>query len=122
MMTIPKITLLTVLLVAMTGIACSLKTEPKPAAIPSRDDYIKAIPGPSDSVPVKLAQQGEVLVGYADCASCHKEDQKAVGPAFRDIAKRYPVNKQYIDYLAKKIISGGSRSWGFPVMPPNPRI
>jgi hypothetical protein len=28
------------------------------------------------------------------------------GPAFKDIAKRYPVNKVYIEMLAHKVIMG----------------
>ncbi|SDC59191.1 c-type cytochrome [Niabella drilacis] len=85
-------------------------------------DYIKPIPGPSDSVPVAAAKKGEVLVGYSDCYTCHKEDKRSKGPAFRDIAKRYPVNEAYIQYLAKKIISGGSGSWGAAVMTPHPAL
>jgi len=45
-----------------------------------------------------------------------------VGPAFKDIAKRYPVNKVYIEMLAHKVIMGGSRSWGTPVMDPHPKL
>lgn len=58
-------------------------------------DYIKAIPGKNDSIPAKVAEKGEVLIGYLDCYTCHKEDQRSVGPAFKDIAKRYPVHKVY---------------------------
>lgn len=92
------------------------QTERKPV------DYIKAIPGPSDSVPVAIAKKGEVLIGYSDCYSCHKEEKRSIGPAFKDIAKRYPVNDAYILYLSKKIISGGSGSWGAAVMIPHPNL
>ena len=85
-------------------------------------DYIKQIPGKSDSVPAEVAQKGEVLIAYSDCYTCHKEDQRSVGPAFKDIAKRYPVNKVYIEMLAQKVIAGGSRSWGYPVMDPHPKL
>ncbi|WP_300602677.1 c-type cytochrome [Niabella sp.] len=95
--------------------------EPKQATRKSFD-YIKAIPGPSDPVLPEIASKGQVLIGYSDCYSCHKEDRRSVGPAFKDIAKRYPVNEAYIDYLAKKIISGGSGSWGAAVMTPHPQL
>ena len=85
-------------------------------------DLIKAIPGKSDSIPVKLAEKGEVLIAYSDCYTCHKESEKSVGPAFKDIAKRYPVNKVYIEMLAQKIIVGGSGSWGSPIMHPHPKL
>ena len=85
-------------------------------------DYIKKIPGVNDSIPAKVAEKGEVLISYSDCHTCHKEDQRSVGPAFKDIAKRYPVNKVYIEMLAQKVITGGSKSWGHAVMDPHPKL
>ena len=85
-------------------------------------DYIKQIPGSNDSIPIEVAERGEVLISYSDCYSCHKEDQRSVGPAFRDIAKRYPINKVYIEMLAQKVIIGGSGNWGSPVMDPHPKL
>jgi cytochrome c len=85
-------------------------------------DYIKQIPGKNDSIPVEVAKKGEVLIFYSDCYLCHKKDRRSVGPAFRDIAKRYPVNKVYIEMLAHKVIIGGSGSWGTPVMDPHPKL
>jgi cytochrome c len=85
-------------------------------------DYIKPIPGINDSIPAKVAERGEVLIGYSDCHTCHKKYQRSVGPAFSDIAKRYPVNKSYIEMLAQKVIIGGSGSWGYPVMDPHPKL
>ena len=85
-------------------------------------DYIKPIPGKSDSIPAALAEKGEVLISYSDCFTCHKVDQRSVGPAFQDIAKRYPVNKVYIDMLAYKVIVGGSGAWGYPAMDPHPKL
>jgi cytochrome c len=85
-------------------------------------DYIKQIPGINDSIPVEVAEKGEVLIGYSDCYTCHKEDQRSVGPAFRDIAKRYPVNKVYIEMLAHKVIIGGGGSWDSAIMDPHPEL
>ena len=85
-------------------------------------DYIKRIPGINDSIPAEVAEKGEVLISYSDCYTCHKNDEKSVGPAFEDIAKRYPVNKVYIEMLAHKVIIGGSGSWGSPVMDPHPKL
>lgn len=87
-----------------------------------RNDSIKPIPGKNDSIPPELAQQGEVLIAYSDCYTCHKQDQKLVGPAFKDIAKRYPANKAFIDMLAQKVIVGGNGSWGSPVMDSHPKL
>jgi len=82
-------------------------------------DYIKAIPGKSDSIPEKVRQKGEVLIAYSDCYSCHSIDKRLKGPAFGDIAKRYPVQDGYIALLARRIIVGGSGAWGYSVMTPH---
>ena len=85
-------------------------------------DYIKQIPGKNDSIPAEIAERGEVLIGYSDCYTCHKKYERSAGPAFKDIAKRYPVNKGYIELLAHKVILGGSGSWGYPKMTPHPNL
>ena len=85
-------------------------------------DYIREIPGKNDTIPNAISQKGEVLIAYSDCYTCHKEDKKSMGPAFKDIAKRYPVQRVYIDMLAQKVISGGSGAWGQAVMIAHPKI
>jgi cytochrome c len=87
-----------------------------------RKDYIRAIPGKSDTIPEQVRNRGEVLIAYSDCYLCHTHDTRAKGPAFRDIAKRYPVNDGYIELLAHKVISGGSGAWGNAVMDPHPHL
>ena len=101
-------------------LCCNNKPEQKNTTKTS--DYIKQIPGINDSIPADVAEKGKVLIAYSDCHTCHKEDQRSVGPAFKDIAKRYPVNKVYIEMLAQKVIVGGSGSWGYPVMDPHPKL
>lgn len=85
-------------------------------------DYIKPIPGKNDSIPPKVSQKGEVLIAYSDCHSCHAVDKRMKGPAFKDIAKRYPVQDQYIALLAQRVIIGGSGAWGYSVMTPHPDL
>ncbi len=103
--------------------ACS-ETETKQADVTpkSEADYIKAIPGKSDSIPKEIRNRGEVLIAYSDCRTCHTIDERFKGPAFRDIAKRYPVNNGYIELLAQRIIIGGSGAWGYAVMSPHPNL
>lgn len=85
-------------------------------------NYIKPIPGKNDSIPAQISEKGEVLIAYSDCYTCHAVDKRMVGPAFQDIAKRYPVQEQYIALLAQRIIIGGSGAWGYPVMIPHPNL
>ena len=101
-------------------LCCNNKPEQKP--VRKSIDYIRAIPGLNDSIPTEIAEKGKVMIAYSDCYTCHKIQERSVGPAFIDIAKRYPVKKVYIDMLAQKVILGGSRSWGYPVMSPHPNL
>lgn len=72
--------------------------------------------------PAEVLDKGKVLMSYSDCATCHKAADRKRGPAFHDIAARYPMNSTYIYVLAKRIILGAKGSWGNVVMPPHPTI
>ena len=109
-------------LLVMTFCLLSCDNMPQKKNTSEPIDYIKEIPGTNDSIPADIAERGKVLIAYSDCFTCHKEEQRSVGPAFKDIAKRYPVKKVYIEMLAHKVIMGGSRSWGYPVMDPHPKL
>lgn len=54
------------------------------------------------------------LLQKNSCTACHAADRKLVGPAFKDIAAKYPGKA---DYLAGKIRSGGQGVWGNIPMP-----
>lgn len=101
-----------------------MEAEKQSSSIPKRTtkDYIRKIPGKNDPIPGDVAQKGEVLVAYSDCYTCHTKEKRSKGPAFKDIAKRYPVQKSYINMLAHRVITGGSGSWGSPVMSPHPQL
>lgn len=85
-------------------------------------DHIKRIQGKSEYIPAEVAQRGEVLIAYSDCSICHKIDKTSAGPAFKDIAQRYPANKVYIEALAQKVILGGKGNWGSAVMDAHPTL
>ncbi len=66
---------------------------------------------------------GAKLMAAADCMSCHKEQVKLVGPAFKEIANKYKAaNDAMIDTLANKVIKGGKGNWGEVPMTPHPTI
>jgi cytochrome c len=96
--------------------------KPEAKTPPVKKDYIRAIPGKDDTLSTAIVEQGEVLIAYSDCYTCHKEDKDSVGPAFKDIAKKYPIQRVYIDMLAQKVISGGYGMWGHAVMSPHPKV
>ncbi len=55
---------------------------------------------------------GLELMGKADCQTCHKVNEAAIGPSFSSIAAKYPNTPETLDTLAHKIIKGGSGNWG----------
>ena len=100
-------------------VACQGTEEEKPFL---KKDYINRIAGKSDAIPDSVAQAGEVFIAYSDCYTCHKMDQRSIGPAFRDIAEKYPVRAAYVKMLARKVIAGGSGVWGSAIMSGHPEI
>jgi cytochrome c len=52
------------------------------------------------------------LIRGSDCRTCHTVDVKAVGPAFRQIAKKYNGKAGMRDSLARRIIKGSTGIWG----------
>ncbi len=67
-------------------------------------------------------EEGKALLAKSDCLACHKVDTKVVGPAYNDVAKKYPASEANYDMLAKKIIAGGSGNWGTMAMSPHPTL
>ena len=65
------------------------------------------------------AQADEALAKAKNCMSCHTVDKKLVGPAYKDVAKKYAGDAKAADMLAAKIQKGGSGVWGTVPMPPN---
>ncbi|MSQ58062.1 MAG: c-type cytochrome [Limnohabitans sp.] len=64
----------------------------------------------------------QALATSKNCMTCHNVDKKIVGPAYKDIAKKYVADKAATDNLAKIIIQGGSGVWGPVPMPANPQV
>jgi cytochrome c len=63
---------------------------------------------------------GKQLIAKSDCLGCHNETEKIVGPAYVAVAEKYTPGE--IDYLAGKIIKGGSGVWGDVPMTPHPNL
>ena len=63
--------------------------------------------------------KGLELIAKNDCLTCHKIDEKLVGPAYKDVAKKYAGIDTADQHLANKIIAGGSGVWGEVPMAPH---
>jgi len=83
-------------------------------AVPQREpvDATPAATATAANDPMDMARRNA-------CLQCHSIDKKVVGPAFRDVAKRYRGDASAAAQLAGKIRAGGSGSWGSVPMPPN---
>lgn len=68
------------------------------------------------------AMADEALAKAKNCMACHATDKKLVGPAYKDVAKKYAGNAKAADMLATKIQKGGSGVWGAVPMPANPQV
>ncbi len=56
------------------------------------------------------------------CLACHQMDAKVVGPAYKDVAKKYKGQKGAEAKLIEKVLKGGKGSWGEVPMPANPQV
>jgi Cytochrome c551/c552 len=60
----------------------------------------------------------EALAKAKGCYACHDVNTKKVGPAFKDVAKKFAGQPGAVDELAKRIKNGGVGTWGNVPMPP----
>jgi cytochrome c len=65
------------------------------------------------------ARADEALAKGKGCTACHAIDKKTIGPAYKDVAKKYKGDAKAPDMLVGKIIKGGQGVWGPIPMPPN---
>ena len=68
------------------------------------------------------ALANEELAKKNACTACHAVDKKLVGPAFKDVAKKYAGDKGAEAKLVEKVKKGGSGVWGQVPMPPNSSV
>lgn len=68
-------------------------------------------------------QAGLAIEAKSDCATCHKINERLVGPSFKEIANKYAgADEAMVDSLAGKVINGGAGVWGQLPMTPHPAM
>jgi len=67
------------------------------------------------------AQADEALAKKHNCLACHQVDKKVIGPAYKDIAKKYK-GQNVAAQLEQKVKKGGVGVWGQIPMPPNAAV
>lgn len=65
---------------------------------------------------------GNALMLSMDCKSCHKTNEKVIGPSFTDVANKYKKNRASYTHLTEKITNGGTGVWGDVTMPAHPSL
>ena len=73
------------------------------------------------------ALANEALARAKNCLACHAIDRKVVGPAYKDIARRYAGQAGSEAALSEKILKGSKGAWGKELgaaiaMPPNTMV
>lgn len=71
---------------------------------------------------VSGAIAGKNIMETSDCKTCHKPNEKSIGPSFMEVAAKYKDDPKSPEYLADKIIKGGGGVWGETVMAAHPSI
>ena len=56
------------------------------------------------------------------CLACHSLDKKLVGPAWKDVGKKYAGDAAAAEQLAVKVKKGTKGTWGPVPMPPNATV
>jgi len=72
-----------------------------------------------------LAQAAPDAQGLAKangCLACHNVNIRIVGPAYRDVAKKYRGDAGAAARLVKKVRRGGKGVWGNVPMPPQTKV
>jgi len=83
-----------------------------PGAAPARGaEVAAAAPAAApDSAARALAQK-------STCLTCHAIERKVVGPALRDVSKKYAGRADAVEYLSRRMIEGSTGVWGAVPMP-----
>jgi cytochrome c len=55
---------------------------------------------------------GKSMISENVCNSCHLLDMHSVGPAYTDVAKKYPNEPEILSQLVNKVIQGAAVSGG----------
>ena len=110
--------------VALALIACggSDKENKDAATTETKSEAAEAAattPAPSDNPDY---EKGLTLVAGSDCLTCHKVDEKVIGPSYRDVANKYENTEANVKMLAEKIIKGGTGVWGEVAMTAHPAV
>ncbi len=88
-------------------------------------DYVEGLDKAGSSLGHQQGQaviSGKSLIQSNDCKSCHKENDKSIGPSYRAVSEKYKNETRPMRYLTQKVMNGGSGVWGETAMPAHPTL
>jgi cytochrome c len=106
-----RITILTTVIIALFAVNTFAQTKTKTTT--TKTTVVKkTTTAAAGKVSAVTLEEGKQLLSKSDCLSCHKMDVKIVGPAYIDVAKKYPATAANYEKLTQKVIAGGAGVWG----------
>ena len=84
--------------------------------IPDKPAYSEAIDNSGWVPPAKL------WLNRSGCNTCHDFEQDRIGPAYKNVARKYEKTADNIEELTSRTIKGSSGYWGKAVMIPHSQI
>ncbi len=104
-------------------ISCGSSGDDKKTTEEPKEEAKTDVPATTDLSDNADYQAGLGLVAKNDCLTCHKVDEKLIGPAYRDVANKYAsMSDTIVTHLAGKILKGGSGVWGEVAMTAHPTV
>ena len=111
------------MLVACNSSSDNSATTDSSSATTTNTDTSAATPATTDITQDPNYSAGLAIEAKSDCATCHKINEKLIGPSFKEIATKYAgADDAMVDSLAGKVINGGSGVWGQVPMTPHPAL
>ena len=107
------------------GVSSSATAQSASCARPPCSAVVSALAVASSAptgVLVAPPTSGKKLFAKHSCSTCHRADSALVGPALRDIAKRYQGKPDAMAFLEEKVRNGGAGVWGNMAMPAHDTI
>ena len=87
-----------------------------------KGDLVQEAPAGAVNAAKGEPADGKALADSRGCMVCHNVDVKVVGPAYRDVAKKYRGDDKALGVLSAKVKSGGAGVWGVMPMPPQNQV
>ncbi len=90
--------------------------------LPEGFDKTEIVQGHRTAEEATIDTKGMKLIALNDCKACHGEYKKSIGPSFYSVSVKYKNDKNALERLTRKVISGGKGVWGDVSMAAHPQL